>query len=121
MTAGKGGSIDTVNGTLRAADEDQDSVVKLARELVRIPSRGGVDPYDRVLGYMSGWLGGHGLAFRRLTGPGGTTVALTCEVSGTRPGPRYVLDACRRGDRAGRLGDRAHQGDMRSTAAAVLR
>jgi succinyl-diaminopimelate desuccinylase len=56
MTAGKGGSIDTVNGTLRAADEDQDSVVKLARELVRIPSRGGVDPYDRVLGYMSGWL-----------------------------------------------------------------
>jgi succinyl-diaminopimelate desuccinylase len=54
MTAGKGGSIDTVNGTLRAADEDQDSVVKLTRELVRIPSRGGVDPYDRVLGYMSG-------------------------------------------------------------------
>ena len=94
MTAGEGGSIDIVNGMMRAAHEDHDSVVKLTRELVRIPSRGGVDSYDQVLDYMSGWLGGHGLACRRLTGPGGTTVALTCEVSGTRTGPRYVLDAC---------------------------
>jgi hypothetical protein len=46
-----------VNSTLRAAHEDHDSVVKLTRELVRIPSRGGVDPYDQVLDYMSGWLG----------------------------------------------------------------
>jgi succinyl-diaminopimelate desuccinylase len=39
------------------------------------------------------WLGEHGMA-RRLAGPGGTTVALTCKVSGERAGPRYVLDAC---------------------------
>ena len=53
MTAGEGGSIDIVNGMMRAAHEDHDSVVKLTRELVRIPSRGGVDPYDQVLDYMS--------------------------------------------------------------------
>ena len=69
MTAAEGGSVDIVNDTLHAAREDQDSVVKLTRELVRIPSRGGVDPYDQVLDYMSAWLGEHGLACRRLTGP----------------------------------------------------
>jgi succinyl-diaminopimelate desuccinylase len=80
--------------TLQAAGEDHDAVVKLTRELVRIPSRGGVDSYDPVLDYMSAWLGDHGLSCRRLAGPGGTTVALTCEVTGAHPGPRYVLDAC---------------------------
>lgn len=78
----------------QAAREDHDAVVKLARELVRIPSRGGIDPYDPVLAYMASWLDEHGLPCRRLAGPAGTTVALTCEVTGSGPGPRYVLDAC---------------------------
>lgn len=82
------------NQALRAAREDHDAVVKLARELVRIPSRGGIDPYDPVLDYMASWLGEHGLPCRRLAGPAGTTVALTCEITGSGPGPRYVLDAC---------------------------
>jgi succinyl-diaminopimelate desuccinylase len=69
--------------------------VKLTRELVRVPSRGGIDPYDPVLECMAAWLGEHGLASRRLARPGGATaVALTCEVPGGRAGPRYVLDAC---------------------------
>ncbi len=79
---------------LRAAREDHDSVVTLARELVRIPSRAGADPYGPVLECMSAWLDAHGLAPRRLAGPGGETAALVCEVAGDRPGPRYVLDAC---------------------------
>lgn len=79
---------------LRAARDDQAAVVKLTRELVRIPSRGGIDPYDPVLDCMSSWLAEHGLACRCLTGPGGGTVALTCEITGAGPGPRYVLDAC---------------------------
>ena len=90
MTEVKGAVIDP----LRAAREDYDAVVKLTRELVRVPSRGGIDPYDPVLECMAAWLGEHGLACRRLAGPGGATVALTCEVPGGRPGPRYVLDAC---------------------------
>jgi hypothetical protein len=31
---------------LRAAREDHDSAVELTRRLVRIPSRGGLDPYE---------------------------------------------------------------------------
>jgi succinyl-diaminopimelate desuccinylase len=79
---------------LRAAREDYDGVVELTRRLVRIPSRGGIDSYEPVLDCMLAWLGKRGLACRRVPGPGGATVALTCEVSGARPDPRYVLDAC---------------------------
>ena len=69
-------------------------VVKLTRELVQVPSRGGIDSYDPVLEVMAAWLSEHGLACRQLTAADGATVALTCEVPGGRPGPRYVLDAC---------------------------
>jgi succinyl-diaminopimelate desuccinylase len=80
-------------GLLEDAHRDQRSVVDLARELVRIPSRAGADPCGPVLEAMSGWLAGQGLAPRLLTGPGGEAVALVSEVGGG-PGPRYVLDAC---------------------------
>jgi succinyl-diaminopimelate desuccinylase len=79
---------------IAAAEEDHASVVALARELIRIPSRAGDDPYGPVLDYMSEWLTSSGLTPQRLAGPGGETVALVCEVPGGRPGPRYVLDAC---------------------------
>jgi succinyl-diaminopimelate desuccinylase len=80
--------------TALAAREDHASVLELARDLVQIPSRGGIDPYDPVLDCMASWLDARGLECRRLAGPGGATVALACEVTGARPGPRYVLDAC---------------------------
>ncbi|MEV7008701.1 M20/M25/M40 family metallo-hydrolase [Streptosporangium sp. NPDC051022] len=83
-----------ITGALRAAHEDHDAVVKLTRELVRIPSRGGVDSYEPVLDRAAAWLHGNGLRPRRLVEAGGNTVALTCEVTGAHPGPRYVLDAC---------------------------
>ena len=79
---------------LLTALEDHDSVMKLTRKLVRIPSRAGIDPYGPVLKCMSTWLAGHGLAPRRLSAPGGETVAMVCEITGSQPGPRYVLDAC---------------------------
>lgn len=90
MTEAEGAVIDT----LRVAREDFADVVKLTRELVRVPSRGGIDSYDPVLETMAAWLGEHGLACRRLARPDGAVVALTCELPGGRPGPRYVLDAC---------------------------
>src|SRR6266851_2235466 len=80
--------------TTRAAQEDHDSVIGLIRELVRIPSRAGADPYGPVLECASAWLDGHGLRPRLLSRPGGETVAMVCEISGGEPGPRYVLDAC---------------------------
>jgi succinyl-diaminopimelate desuccinylase len=68
--------------------------VTLTRDLVRIPSRGGIDPYQPVLDLMASWLIKHGLSCQRLPGPDGAAVALSCEVHGGSPGPRYVLDAC---------------------------
>jgi succinyl-diaminopimelate desuccinylase len=81
MMAVKGAVIDI----LQAAREDHDSVVEPPRDLVRIPSRGGIDAYGPVLECMAAWLGEHGLACRRLAGAGGATVALTCEVHGGSP------------------------------------
>jgi succinyl-diaminopimelate desuccinylase len=79
---------------LRAAREDRESVVELTRQLVRLPSRAGIDPYGPVLQSMSAWLTGHGLNPRQLTAADGETVAMVCEITGGRPGPSYVLDAC---------------------------
>jgi succinyl-diaminopimelate desuccinylase len=87
-------SVLDATGLLQAAHADHDAVVKLTRELVRIPSRGGIDSYDPVLDYMASWLTEHDLPCRRLPGPGRSTVALACEITGAGPGPRYVLDAC---------------------------
>ena len=61
MTRARGAIIDT----LQAAGEDFADVVKLTRELVRVPSRGGIDSYDPVLETMAVWLAEHGLACRR--------------------------------------------------------
>jgi succinyl-diaminopimelate desuccinylase len=83
-----------IGGVLSAAREDHESVVALARDLVRIPSRAGADHCDLVLEAMSGWLARHGLRPRRLADASGQTTALVCEVTGQEPGRRYVLDAC---------------------------
>ncbi|MFC8845386.1 MULTISPECIES: M20 family metallopeptidase [unclassified Micromonospora] len=77
-----------------AAQDDHDSVTALTRDLVRIPSRGGIDPYGPVLGFLQRWLGERGLSARQLHGAGGDIVALVVEIAGGQPGPRYVLDAC---------------------------
>jgi succinyl-diaminopimelate desuccinylase len=79
---------------LGAAKEDQESVIELTRDLVTIPSRGGVDSYEPVLERVSAWLAQHDLPATVLTDTTGTTVGLTCAVAGSRPGPRWVLDAC---------------------------
>jgi succinyl-diaminopimelate desuccinylase len=85
-----GGSLDV----LALAERDQDSVLELAGELVRIPSRGGIDRYEPVLDHVGGWLGSRGLDSRVLRDQHGSVVGLTCEVRGGLAGPRWVLDAC---------------------------
>lgn len=79
--------------TLDAA-ADTVSVTELTRQLIRIPSRGGLDPYEPILELLEGWLAGRGLTPRRLHDQAGSPVALVCDLDGGRPGPRYVLDAC---------------------------
>jgi succinyl-diaminopimelate desuccinylase len=85
---------DVLANTLALAEEDHKSVIELTRDLVAIPSRGGVDPYEPVLDRIAGWLDHHGLPAAVLKNNTGATVGLTSEIRGSRPGRRWVLDAC---------------------------
>ncbi|MGH3612302.1 MAG: hypothetical protein ACRDRK_06820, partial [Pseudonocardia sp.] len=74
---------------------DLSSVAELTQQLVRIPTRGGIDPYDDAIDTIAGWATDHGLSARRLIDEAsGRPVAVVCDVETARPGPRYVLDAC---------------------------
>jgi succinyl-diaminopimelate desuccinylase len=78
-----------------AAEKDFQSVVSVIRDLVRIPTRGGLDTYDEIIDYVTRWLRDNGLSCRRLCDElTGQTLALVCDVVGAHPGPHYVLDAC---------------------------
>ncbi|MFH9561184.1 M20 family metallopeptidase [Streptomyces globisporus] len=70
------------------------SVVGLAQELIRRPSRGGLDDYGPVLGVLEDWLSARSLPHRRLRDGAGDLVGLLVEIVGGRPGPWWTLDAC---------------------------
>ncbi|WP_445402586.1 M20 family metallopeptidase [Streptomyces sp. LE64] len=70
------------------------SVVELASELVRRPSRGGMDDYGPVLDVLEDWLVARGLPHRRLHDGAGAPVGLLVEIPGGQPGPWWTLDAC---------------------------
>jgi len=70
------------------------NLVALLTALVRIPSRGGIDPPGPVLDLLGGWLSDHDLAPERLTDADGEVVGLACRIEGASPRPHYVLDAC---------------------------
>lgn len=70
------------------------SVIELAQELVRRPSRGGIDDYGPVLGVLEDWLTARDLPHRRLHDDAGSLVGLLVEIPGGRPGPWWTLDAC---------------------------
>jgi succinyl-diaminopimelate desuccinylase len=77
----------------QAAAADYASVLELTRQLVRTPSRGGLDSYDAVIAITEGWLRAAGTEPQVLTRDA-APVAVVCDVVGEEPGPHYVLDAC---------------------------
>ncbi|MGA5135116.1 M20 family metallopeptidase [Streptomyces olivoreticuli] len=79
---------------LQQAEARTASVVGLAQELVRRPSRGGIDGYEPVLGVLEDWLATHALPRRRLHDGAGDLVGLLVEIPGGRPGSWWALDAC---------------------------
>ena len=79
---------------LEAARDRSASVIDLAQHLVRLPSRGGLDPYEPVLSVLEEWLTDKALPHRRLTSPSGDLVGLVVEVAGGTPGRWWTLDAC---------------------------
>ncbi|WP_055565691.1 M20 family metallopeptidase [Streptomyces atriruber] len=76
------------------AEERTASVVELARELVKRPSRGEVDGYGPVLGVLEDWLALRGLPHRHLRDDDDELVGLLVEIPGRRPGAWWTLDAC---------------------------
>ncbi|WP_312018510.1 M20/M25/M40 family metallo-hydrolase [Streptomyces sp. I05A-00742] len=77
-----------------AAAERCASVIGLAQELIRLPSRGGIDDYGPVLRVLEGWLTDRALPHRRLYDEVGALVGLLVEIVGGRPGRWWALDAC---------------------------
>jgi succinyl-diaminopimelate desuccinylase len=69
-------------------------IVELARELIRRPSRAGIDDYGPALAVLEDWLAARGLPQRRLYDGTGGLVGLLVEIAGGRPGPWWALDAC---------------------------
>ncbi|MCD9874861.1 M20 family metallopeptidase [Streptomyces guryensis] len=69
-------------------------VIELAQELIRRPSRAGIDDYEPVLAVLQDWLDARDLPCRRLYDDAGRPIALLVEVAGGRPGPWWALDAC---------------------------
>ncbi|MEU2670393.1 M20/M25/M40 family metallo-hydrolase [Streptomyces sp. NPDC007164] len=78
----------------QAAQGRAASVVELAQELVRRPSRAGIDDYGPVLGVLEDWLTARCVPNRRLLDDAGHLVGLLAEIPGGRPGPWWSLDAC---------------------------
>ncbi|GAB2881494.1 hypothetical protein GCM10027074_57190 [Streptomyces deserti] len=79
---------------LRRDDRVTASVVELAQELIRRPSRAGIDDHGPVLAVLADWLAAHGLPYRRLYDGTRRPGALLVEVAGGRPGNWWALDAC---------------------------
>ncbi|HKS51982.1 MAG TPA: M20/M25/M40 family metallo-hydrolase [Pseudonocardiaceae bacterium] len=85
-------SADVIRGLAWA---DRPSVVALIQELVRMPTRGGIDPYNTIIDYVTQWLCSRGMPARRLHDTeDGHVIALVCDIVGDGRGPHYVLDAC---------------------------
>lgn len=72
----------------------KESIVNLASELVRIPSRAGIDPVTRILDFLSDWLAQHHLRASRLHSPTGADVGLYLHLRSSEPGPTLCLNAC---------------------------
>ncbi|MET8013687.1 M20/M25/M40 family metallo-hydrolase [Streptomyces sp. NPDC005271] len=78
----------------QAAEARAASVIGLAQELIRRPSRAGIDDYGPVLDVLEDWLAARGLPHRRLHDAAGELVGLLVEIPGGRPGAWWTLDAC---------------------------
>lgn len=79
---------------LGTALNDQESVVRMTSELVRIPSQGGIDPYQPIVDCLESWMSKHGLACWPLHGGDGELLGVVGKIQFPRRGPAWVLDAC---------------------------
>lgn len=78
---------------MRMAEPDvTHSIVRFLSELVRIPSRAGIDPYEPVLDAVAGWLSAHKLPHEFVHDARGAPVAIWGRIGASR-GRCYLLNA----------------------------
>src|SRR4051794_36757687 len=73
--------------------EEVERIVHLARELVRIPSRAGVDPIERIVRFVERWSVENGLS-PVILHDGDKLCGLYIHLVGGQHGPSLCLDAC---------------------------
>ncbi len=76
-----------------AAPRPVESIPDLLSELVRIPSRAGVDPYEPVFEAIGGWLRQRRVDCRFVLDERKSPIALWGRIDGRGPGPCYLLNA----------------------------
>jgi succinyl-diaminopimelate desuccinylase len=69
------------------------SMAQMAQELIRIPSRAGIDNYGPIVERITQWLSSLGISHQLLSSAAGTPVAVVAALHGDKPGPSYVLNA----------------------------
>ncbi|PXX69354.1 succinyl-diaminopimelate desuccinylase [Nocardia tenerifensis] len=94
MTSSATGPDTEVTPVRRQSQREVPSVIALARDLVRIPSRGGIDDPEPILASVEQWLHDRAVPHRRLYTPDGAPAAVLVEITGGSSGPTWVLDAC---------------------------
>jgi succinyl-diaminopimelate desuccinylase len=72
----------------------KESIVNLASELVRIPSRAGIDPNEKIIDFLSDWLAQRHFQVNRLHSTSGADVGLYLHLRSNKPGPVVCLNAC---------------------------
>lgn len=78
---------------MRLISKITDSLTALTRDLVRIPSRAGIDPPDSILRAIESWLRDSGVSSEILRDGTGTPVAVYGEIEGRSSRPAYLINA----------------------------
>ncbi len=69
------------------------SIIEFTRELVRVPSQGGIDSLDPIIDATTSWLSDSKLKSDTLVNSNGRPVGVLVRIESGRPGPIVCLDA----------------------------
>ena len=82
-----------MRGLQPSADEQQASITGLLADLVRIPSRAGIDSCDRIFGCIGDWLKSRDVPCTTVAEEDGRVVAIAGRIEGTSKDGAFVLNA----------------------------
>lgn len=74
-------------------DKRLESIIDLTQQLVRIPSQGGKDPLDPIIGTIGDWLSWNSVPWQILKGEGKGKLGILATIDSGQQGPDICLDA----------------------------